>query len=466
MLKRNHKYNYQNSRGRRHHWPENSGTPPASADVAVTGEEYVLLELLELLLSGRHGQEPLRQTFANARASGALDAIPGLIYPRLNPDGTVAELVNTGIQRLLGDLDELAFPTAGYGILEAPSRRPTLAARPVPASQVRKYTPISSLSITFGCRFSCDYCPIPAYNQKNLRGKSGPRITAEIHRLYRDYGIRYYFGTDDNFLADRDRALDILETLAKFEFDGTRLARKIRWGTEVTVHDTLLLREHLPTLHDAGVRALWLGVEDMTGTLVRKGQSVDKTLEVFRLLRQHGICPMPMMMHHDAQPLYTRGRPAGLLNQISLLRKAGAVSLQVLMLTPSAGSKNYEKPYTSGMVYQSAGGRRVEPYMYDGNYVIATAAPKPWRKQLNLMVAYAFFYNPLHLLGDLIHHRTRVSFKPAGMQLVGMWGLFHTLRRTLGWSLRLRFTRTTRRLDPPGSPLPMRTLGIEPPTKN
>ena len=42
---------------------------------------------------------------------------------------------------------------------------------------------------------------------------------------------------------------------------------------------------------------------DMTATLVKKGQSVDKTSEAFRLMRDVGICPMPMMMHHDSQPL-------------------------------------------------------------------------------------------------------------------------------------------------------------------
>ena len=76
----------------------------------------------------------------------------------------------------------------------------------------------------------------------------------------------------------------------------------------------------------AGMRALWMGVEDLTGTLVKKGQDLDKTHHVFTELRRRGIQPMPMMMHHDGQPLYTRGSHYGLLNQTHLLRKAGAVS--------------------------------------------------------------------------------------------------------------------------------------------
>ena len=53
----------------------------------------------------------------------------------------------------------------------------------------------------------------------------------------------------------------------------------------MTVHDTLQMNDHLPLVREAGCRALWLGVEDMTATLVKKGQSVDKTTEAFRALR-------------------------------------------------------------------------------------------------------------------------------------------------------------------------------------
>jgi hypothetical protein len=50
---------------------------PWGADVAVTGEEYVLLHLLEVLLSARSHSESMRATFLRARDSGALDGIPG-----------------------------------------------------------------------------------------------------------------------------------------------------------------------------------------------------------------------------------------------------------------------------------------------------------------------------------------------------------------------------------------------------
>ena len=316
----------------------------------MTGEEFVLLSLIEAVLSVRGTGESMRSAFFRARDCGALDGIPGLIYPRGERDGVVEELIDTGMQRLVGDLDELPHPVLGYRLLEPPSRSTTLSPRALPANRVRWNSPISSLVMTFGCKFACPYCPIPAYNQRQHRLKSASRIADEMWQLNKDYGLRYFFGTDDNFFNNKARALEIVETLARAEFEGVPLRRKARWYTEVTVHDTLQMKEHLPLVRKAGCRALWLGVEDMTATLVNKGQSVNKTTEAFRLMREAGICPMPMMMHHDSQPLYSPGTNYGLLNQVHLLRKAGAVSLQVLMMTPSPGTKLYEETFEKRLV--------------------------------------------------------------------------------------------------------------------
>lgn len=432
---------------------------PWSADVAVTGEEFVLLNLLEVLLDLRGRNESLRAAFIRARDCGALDSVPGLVYARHSAAGVVHELVDTGVQRLLGDLDELPHPLAGYKILEPPSRNATLAAQPLPLGRVRRFSPLGSLVLTFGCKFACNYCPIPAYNQRQHRVKSGARVADEMQRIHDQVGIRFFFGADDNFFNDERRTLEIVETLARHRGpDGRR--HRFRWGTEVTVHDTLRMRDHLAKVRTAGARYLWLGVEDMTATLVKKGQSVDNTTEAFRLLRQHGIQPMPMMMHHDEQPLVTRGpKPYGLLNQVRLLRKAGAISMQVLMLVPATGSKLFAGTYTSGMAYDSVAGRKVEEHMLGGNYVVASNHSKPWRKQINILLAYAYFYNPLRFALALVRPRSKLHFDDALWQVLGMWGLAQTLRRTFGWMLRLRFGRVVRRSAPPMSRIPMRAVG-------
>jgi radical SAM superfamily enzyme YgiQ (UPF0313 family) len=414
-----------------------------------------------VLLSIRAAGETVRSAFRRAKNSGALDDIPGLIYPQGERDGVAEELVDTGIQQLVGDLDELPDPTLGYRILEPPSRSSRLASRALRARDVHRFSPISSVVLTFGCKFACPYCPIPAYNQRQHRVKSGGRVAEDVWRIHREFGIRYFFGVDDNFFNHKARTLEIVEAMASAQFDGVALRDRARWGTEVTVHDTLALKDHLPVVRQAGCRALWLGVEDMTATFINKGQTVDKTSESFRLMRQAGICPMPMMMHHDSQPLYSRGSNYGLINQVKLLRQAGAVSIQVLMMTPSTGSKLFESAFDTGQVLDRVGGRRAEMYMHDGNYVVASSLPRPWRKQLNMLVAYLYFYNPVWLLVYALGRKTRVGLKPAGMQIVGMMGLAHTIRRTLGWALRLMFRRIERLDRPRRSRIPMRGVDGE-----
>src|SRR5438093_13773739 len=83
---------------------------PGSADVVVTGEEFVLLSLIEVLLSVRGRGESMRSAFVRSRDSGAPDDVPGLVYSRGTRNGVPDELMDTGMQRLLGDLDALAPP--------------------------------------------------------------------------------------------------------------------------------------------------------------------------------------------------------------------------------------------------------------------------------------------------------------------------------------------------------------------
>ena len=429
---------------------------PWGADVVVTGEEYVLLHLLEVLLSVRAEGESMRATFIRARDCGLLDEVPGLVYAQGETDGVAEELVDTGIQRLVADLDELPHPVLGFRLLQPPSRRGALSSHAVPDERVRRLSLVGSLVLTLGCRFVCPYCPIPAYNQRNYRLKSGDRIADELSRLYIEYGIKYFFGADDNFFNDPQRTIAIAEQMAGQEVNGIRLGKKVRWGTEATVFDTIRMKGHLRLMRKAGMRGLWMGVEDMTGALVNKGQTVDKTAEAFRLLRDRGICPMSMLMHHDSQPLVTFGRPDGLLNQIRLLRKVGSIDMQVLMITPAAGAKVYEEAHTSGLAIESAGRRQVESHMMDGNYVIASTHRRPWRKQFNLIVAYMYFYNPLRFLWSIVRPKSSLYLADCGIQAIGMIGLLKTIRRTTGWGLRLMWAKIKRHTRAPASRVPMR----------
>ena len=426
-----------------------------NADCCVTGESYVMLQLLETILEFKGTGDTARQAFLRAREAGALEDVPGLMYRIDPPGGREAHLVDTGIQRLVQYLDELPLPLAAYSKVEPPHKRETLAPAPIPGEEIHKRARINSLIMTHGCKFRCSYCPIPAYNQNTFRFKSPERLGDEMTQLRERYGLRNFFGTDDNFLNRRETVEEIIDHLAKRRIQGLRFHKMVRWATEATIHDAYKCIDLMPQMRQAGLRALWFGVEDLTGTMVKKGQAGTKTAEVFAEMNANGLCPMPMMMHHDGQPLYTKGRLYGLYNQVRYLRKHGAISVQITVLTPAVGTNYFDKPYEDRMVFSNVRGQRVDEARFDGNHVVATNEAKPWLKQANLILGYGAFYNPLSLLGAIIRPKRRLAGADIGMQLIGMAALAKTTLDSIAWGWRLWRGPVERCQAVPGAKLPV-----------
>ena len=379
---------------------------PGSADVVVTGEEFVLLSLIEVVLSMRARGESMRSAFFRARDSGALDDVPGLVYARGARDGVPAELVDTGIQRLVGDLDELPHPVHAYRLMEPPGRHATLSARRDAGRGRAQAQPhrLARADLRLQVR-------LPVLPDPRLQPAAAPR---EERRADRGRDVSPQQGVRPSLLLRRGRQLLQRQGAhARHRRDagprGIRRQEAARPGALVHRGDgpRHAADEGAPAARArGGLPALWLGVEDMTATLIKKGQSADKTTEAFRALARRRHLPDA---DDDAPRL-----AAALLARVELwpaepdraLRRAGAVSMQILMLTPAAGSKLLEATYTSGQVFRSVGGRQVRPHMCDGNYVVASHHKRPWQKQLTMLAGYLYFYNPVWLVVALIRNRT------------------------------------------------------------
>ncbi len=414
--------------------------PGIGADCVVTGEAFVLLELLHAILANRSSGETAREAYEGLRSAGALARIPGLVY--LSPDAPPLEpvAINTGVQRLLRNLDELPMPDAGYRLLEPPHRGRELAAQPCPADRVGKYSTIASVISTQGCRFNCPYCPIPAVNQRTWRHKSPARLAAEIAHIHEQFGINGFFSTDDNFFNDRDTATALFTAMADAKTRGAPLGQRIRFFTEATEADVYKNRDLLPLARAGGLAAIWFGIEDITAELVNKGQTAEKTVALFSLLHELDIEPMIMMIHSDDQPLRSpRGNLSGLLNQARFLFDLGAVSYQCTYLGPAVGTRDFEPAAKAGAIYKRVGGKVVPQAFQDGNHVVASKHPRPWQRQLNVLRAYFAFYNPLNTLRTLWRIRkSPLGYKRLFFQVVGQIGLLLTVPRLLAWAWRLK----------------------------
>jgi hypothetical protein len=149
---------------------------------------------------------------------------------------------------------------------------------------------------------------------------------------------------------------------------------------------------------------------------------------------------MVMMIHSDDQPLRSPpGDLSGLLNQARYLFERGAVTYQCTYLGPAVGTRGYEPAAKAGTIFQRVGGRLVPQAFQDGNHVVASKHPRPWRQQLNLVRAYAAFYNPWNMLRVLCGSGPRtLRSKRLKFQLIGQLGLLLTLPKLLAWAWRLK----------------------------
>jgi len=414
--------------------------PGIGADCVVTGEVFVLLDLLQTIFEAQAPGESVRTAFERTRLRGDLDNVPGLVY--LSPDASIERpvAVNTGVQRILRDLDEMPMPDAGYRMLEPPHRGTGLRAKPYPARKVGKRSIIASIVTTQGCKFNCSFCPIPAANQKTLRNKSPERFASEIKHIHEAFGIREFFGTDDNFFNRRETASAYMVALAAETTDGVPLSRQISYATEATQFDVYKNRDLLPLCESAGLRAIWFGIEDITAELVNKGQNKNKTAEVFALMHEGGIEPMVMMIHSDRQPLRSEhGDLSGLLNQARYVFNHGAVSYQCTYLGPAVGTRDFEPAVENRVLYKSVGGEPVPQAFFDGNHVAASRHAEPWRRQTNILRAYAGFYNPLNMFRILATlGRDRLAWKRLLFQIIGQIGLVMSVPKLLSWARKLK----------------------------
>ncbi len=422
---------------------------PAAPDVVVTGEQFVLLDLLNVVADHHRPGDTMRSAFERARQAGALNAVPGLVYLDPATDLCRPKLVDTGLQRLLQCFDEMPSQTVGLSLMEPPHRGTGLSPRSIPDARVRRHAVMSSLVVTQGCKFSCPYCPIPALNQKSWRYRSAESTVAELRGMYERYGIRYFFGADDNFFNHRPTAEELLTALAKAEIGGRRLGSKVRFSTEATQFDTYKNRDLLPLARRAGFYAMWFGIEDLTAELINKGQKPEVTVELFKLLHQQKIAPMAMLMYHEGQPFRTPGQLYGLANQVEFLRRAGAISIQCTVHTPAVGTREYENTYDTGRVVARLGDYRVPESKLDGNHVVVFGDEAPWRRQLKLLGGYAAFYNPLNFLRALKPDRSPLRKRRIVYQIVGLWATLRTGLSTLPYLLRLALGKPSFHAGPP-----------------
>ncbi|MBI2673592.1 radical SAM protein [Candidatus Woesearchaeota archaeon] len=423
-------------------------------DIVVKGEQNVTLQLMNVLLEYRTKKGSMLEAFYSARKDNAIFDIPGLMY--------IAEdrshLIDTGVPQLIGNYDELPLEIIGLSLLESKHKNKGLDCYPAQLDRLSKngLKSVSTL-MSRGCNLRCSYCPIPAQQQFTLRSKSPERIITDLTTIIARTGITSFFGTDDNAAFSRENLEKQYGIMANAD-----LGNKIFYGTEMTEGQLWINRDLIPLLRKGGLRAIWFGIEDLTKTLVKKGQSVEKTEELFGLLNKNGIYPMPMLMHYDGQKFTGDEKNLGLQDQIEFLRSCGAKTMQVTYLSPSTGSKDEDRDFLSGKVFRKIGSLVIEDRHFDGTHVVSTDEADVLERQRNIINAYRSFYNAKNFIRELVASFSRgeafSKYNPAWFQLRGIMAAKATKRGLKEYMDALGTGEFERYDSPPTSQISIKTV--------
>ena len=151
-----------------------------------------------------------------------------------------------------------------------------------------------SFTSSRGCTFNCAFCWEPAMNSRKWRAMAPETVLEHLKRMIRDYGVRGFLFTDDNFFVDMDRAHCILEKIVREDL-------KISIGKLQIRADTICMmdRDFLQLLVRAGVRRLHIGVESGSERLLRllkKGETTEQIIKANLILASYPMVPLYLFM--------------------------------------------------------------------------------------------------------------------------------------------------------------------------
>lgn len=247
-------------------------------------------------------------------STAALAEVPGLIWrapegPRMNACAFVDDL--DALDQPLWD----AVPVRGY------------LARPTP---IRKAPHLPVLT-SRGCPFDCTYCAGRRITGRKMRFRSAEKVVDEMERLHRDFDVRVFAVTDDNFSLNRRHVERFCAAL-----DARRLP--VRWdclatGLRLDSLDEDLLRR----MERAGCFAASVAVESGSPRILahmQKNSDLAVMAEKMRLIRR--VTRMRINSYYILG--YSEERRADLAATVRFARRSPAHHAQFFLFTPLPGA--------------------------------------------------------------------------------------------------------------------------------
>jgi ribosomal peptide maturation radical SAM protein 1 len=224
-------------------------------------------DFVDLAFSGEADQT-FPEVLRRRRDGRTVDDIPGVTTRSSGPLGTSKAVT-------VKDLDDVPVPDfdAYFGQLYA---RPALAG--VSPSLMAE----TSRGCWWGMKSHCTFCGLNGGTMA-FRSKAPDRVVAELRELRNRYGVTTFSIVDD--ILDSRYFQTVLPALSEAD-----LGLELFWEVKAN-----LTRDQVRALRDAGVAFIQPGVESLSDhvlTLMRKGTTGLRNIELLKWCREYGVKPL------------------------------------------------------------------------------------------------------------------------------------------------------------------------------
>lgn len=271
------------------------------------------------------------------------------------------------------DLDKLPFPD--YNLIK----------------DLPKVPKVTMLSTSRGCPFDCKFCTVVKMHGRKYRFRSVENVIKELKQKA-PFKKRLFFN-DDNFIANRQRAADIIKGM----IDNDLLPKKW-WGTQLRV-EIANNKKLLKLMSDSKCGLLYIGLESINPETLKeynKRQQVKDVKKCIKTLHDYGMKVFGMFVtgsDHDTKQTIRETADFCCDADIDLA--------QLTSYTPLPGTRLYDELKAQDRIITN------NWEYFDLQHVVHR--PKlmtPYELQVELFDAFRKIYSPKRVMHYLL------SFKP------------------------------------------------------
>ena len=234
---------------------------------------------------------------------------------------------------------------------------PDVRKTPVPRWDLIRLHDYVTMAVQFsrGCPFNCEFCDIVVMNGRVPRTKHPMQLVSELEALRLAGWKDMVFVVDDNFIGNRRRTRELLETLIEWR---RRVRTQMGFLTEASVNlaDS---KELCELMVEAGFKKVFLGIETpSTSGLVECGKTQNSNrdlAEAVRTLQRAGLEVMGgFIVGFDSDP------PDIFARQFDFIQRTGVVTAMVGLLTALPQTALYQRLAREGRLIAETCGNNTD----------------------------------------------------------------------------------------------------------